>query len=72
MTQPNPLRIKPTPDDIKAARRRVGITQTEAANLLHTTCRVWQQWEAGDRKMHAAFYDLFLRRITEFNNPKAI
>lgn len=61
----NPPRLKPTADDIKDARRKAGITQTVAANLLHTTCRVWQQWEAGDRKMHPAFYDLFLRRSKE-------
>ena len=28
--------------------------------VVHTTCRVWQQWEAGDRRMHPAFWELFL------------
>ncbi len=27
--------------------------------MVHSTCRVWQQWEAGDRKMHPAFWELF-------------
>jgi len=49
----------PPPDDIRAARELAGLTQTEAAALLHTTCRVWQQWEAGDRRMHPAFWQLF-------------
>ena len=51
--------MNPTPDEIKAARQQVGLTQTQAGALLHTTCRTWQQWEAGDRAMHAAFWELF-------------
>ena len=51
--------MSPSPEEIRAARKTAGLTQTAAANLLHTTCRVWQQWEAGDRAMHAAFWELF-------------
>ncbi len=50
----------PTPAEIRAAREDVGLSQTEAAALLHTTCRTWQQWEAGDRRMHPAFWELFV------------
>lgn len=50
---------KPLPDQIKAARQAAGLTQTQAGAALHTTVRVWQQWEAGDRAMHAAFWELF-------------
>jgi DNA-binding transcriptional regulator YiaG len=53
----------PTPAEIRAARLAADLTQTQAGALVHTTCRVWQQWEAGDRKMHPAFWDLFSRRI---------
>lgn len=49
----------PRPAEIRAARERADLTQTEAAALVHTTCRVWQQWEAGDRRMHPAFWHLF-------------
>lgn len=49
----------PTPDEIKQARTHAGLTQTQAAVLVHTTCRVWQQWEAGDRRMHPAPFELF-------------
>ncbi len=49
----------PNPSDILEVRKNLGITQTDAANMLHTTCRVWQQWEAGKRKMHPAFWELF-------------
>ena len=50
----------PTAEEVRQARQAAGLTQTQAAELLHTSCRVWQQWEAGDRKMHPAFFELFL------------
>ena len=49
----------PSPAEIRAARLTAGLTQTAAGALLYTTCRVWQQWEAGDRRMHPAFWELF-------------
>ena len=49
----------PLPKEILDARKRLGLTQTQAAAMLHTTCRVWQQWESGKRKMHPAFWELF-------------
>ncbi len=49
----------PKPGDIRAARDAAGLTQTAASALVHTTCRTWQQWEAGDRRMHPAFWELF-------------
>lgn len=49
----------PAPDSVRAAREAAGLTQTEAGAIVHTTCRTWQQWEAGDRRMHPAFWELF-------------
>ncbi len=49
----------PSPEEIRCAREAAKLSQTAAAALVHTTCRTWQQWEAGDRKMHAAFWELF-------------
>ena len=49
----------PTPQQIHAARVAAELSQTAAGGLVHTTCRVWQQWEAGDRRMHPAFWELF-------------
>jgi len=50
----------PSPDEILGERFNARLTQTAAAALLHTTCRTWQQWEKGDRRMHPAFWELFL------------
>jgi DNA-binding XRE family transcriptional regulator len=57
------LSRNPSPDEVKATREWAGLTQTEAGEMVHTTCRAWQQWEAGDRRMHPAFWELFRRKI---------
>lgn len=49
----------PTPEAIRTAREAAGLSQTAAGALVHTTVRTWQQWEAGDRRMHPAFWELF-------------
>ena len=54
----------PTPDEVRAAREEFGLSQTTAASLVHTTCRTWQQWEAGDRRMHPAFWELFRLKVS--------
>jgi len=48
----------PAPEAIRAARQAAGLTQTQAAELVHAGLRSWQQWEAGDRRMHPAIWDL--------------
>lgn len=53
----------PTPAEILAAREAAGLTQTAAAGLLHTSRGAWAQWEAGDRRMHPAFWELFRLKI---------
>ena len=49
----------PTPEEVRAAREASGLSQTAAAALIHCTLRGWQEWEAGNRKMHPAFWELF-------------
>ena len=51
--------MPPVPDDIRAARTAAGLTQTKAGDLVHASLRTWQQWEAGDRKMHPGLFELF-------------
>jgi DNA-binding transcriptional regulator YiaG len=51
---------EPEPAVIRATREAAGLSQTAAGAIVHTTCRTWQQWEAGDRRMHPAFWELFL------------
>jgi DNA-binding transcriptional regulator YiaG len=49
----------PAPGDIIAARQAAALTQTQAASLVYGSLRTWQQWEAGDRRMHAGLWELF-------------
>ncbi|MCW5287482.1 helix-turn-helix domain-containing protein [Verminephrobacter eiseniae] len=54
----------PTPVEVWAARERSGLTQTEAAALVHGTLRAWQGWEAPEgepaaRRMHPGLWELF-------------
>ena len=52
--------MAPTPDAIRAAREAAGLTQTRAAELIYSTMRTWQDWEAGKRAMHPGLFELFL------------
>ena len=49
----------PTPAEIRTARKDAGLTQTEAAHLIHSTLRTWQDWESGKARMHAGLWELF-------------
>lgn len=50
--------MKVSPETIKAIRVAYGLTQAEAANLIHCTTRSFQRYESGDRVMHPAFAEL--------------
>ena len=52
-------RKSPAAETVKAARQAAGLTQTAAGALVHTTCRVWQRYEADERRMHPAMWELF-------------
>ena len=55
----------PLPAEIIAARKAAGLTQTDAAGLVCGSLRAWQQWEAGDRRMHPGLWMLFGLRTEE-------
>lgn len=42
--------IPPTPAQIRCKRRKHGLTQSQAAALVHVTLRTWQMWEAENVK----------------------
>ena len=53
----------PTPAEITALRASHGLTQAKIAQLLHANDRTWRQWEAGDRRMHPAFWELLKLKL---------
>lgn len=46
-------------ENLREARIKAGLTQSQAAGLVHVTTRAWQNWESGDRVPHPAFVELF-------------
>ena len=55
----------PLPAAIQSARAAAGLTQTQAGDLIHTSCRNWQKWESGESRMHPAFFELFLIKLVD-------
>lgn len=50
----------PKPAAIRAAREVSGLTQTQAAALVYSTLKTWQDWESGRHWMHAGLWELWL------------
>ena len=50
---------QPTPDDVRAARLSAGHTQAEAAELVGYHTRSWQKFEAGEKAMRPASFELY-------------
>lgn len=70
MTAGKVLPPAPDPQTIRDARIKAGLTQGQAALLVNTKWRVWQQWELGLRRMHPAFWELFLiKLLRRHRNP---
>ena len=63
---PKGLCSNPAPAEIVELRKGFGFTQSFCASLVFNTLRNWQQWEAGDRRMHPAFMELFKIKATAF------
>ncbi|EJK6085920.1 helix-turn-helix domain-containing protein [Pseudomonas aeruginosa] len=61
--------MSPSPAEIRAAREAAELSQTAAADLVHSKLRTWQQWEAGDRRMHPGLWELFRLKIATLSPP---
>ena len=49
-----------TPQEVKDARAAAGLTQAQAAKVIHKQILAWQRYESGDRGMDYALYELFM------------
>ena len=58
----------PTPQEILAARKAAGLTQTQAAGIVGVKLRAWQYWEAGGRTMPTSAWELFLIKAGKSQN----
>jgi DNA-binding XRE family transcriptional regulator len=57
--------LRPTADVVRPARKAAGLSQTAAADLISVSLRAWQAYEAGDRAMPLAAWELFLLRTDQ-------
>ncbi|MFN5512447.1 MAG: helix-turn-helix domain-containing protein [Burkholderiales bacterium] len=63
----------PTPAQIVYWRKgKMGMTQSEAARMVHVTLRAWQWWESGHREMPIGLWELFLIKIDQHPNYKLV
>ncbi len=46
----------PTPEEVRACRG--ALTQDQVAALIYTTGRTWRTYEAGEKRMHPASWEL--------------
>jgi DNA-binding transcriptional regulator YiaG len=58
----------PTPAQVRKAREEAGLTLEQAGELVYTSWRSWQNWEAATdsaehRRMHPATWELFLLKV---------
>lgn len=51
--------MNPSPQEIREARVKAGLTQAKAGEIIGATRRAWQEWEGGRRNMPAAKWELF-------------
>jgi DNA-binding transcriptional regulator YiaG len=52
---------QPTPEEIKEVRKKAGLTQQQAAELVHRAAGSrWREWEGGKYGIDLAVWELFL------------
>ncbi len=51
--------MNPSPEKVAQARAAAGLTQRQAATLVHGTEAAWRSWESGLRRMHPGLWELF-------------
>lgn len=59
---------QPTRAEVRAARLKAELTQTQAGELVHASLKTWQNWEsegAEGRKMPLAAWELFLIKTSQ-------
>lgn len=47
-------------DDLKALRKKLGLSLAEAARQVEVTPRTWARWESGERAIPTGAVKLFL------------
>lgn len=61
-TRPSMTTEAPAAEDLRALRRRLGLTQAQAAALALVSPRAWIKYESGERVIPAPTWALFRLR----------
>ena len=61
---------RPTPEEVKQARKKAGLTQQQAAELLGVGLKGFQHCEYGIRVMPASTWELFLLKTDQHETLK--
>jgi DNA-binding transcriptional regulator YiaG len=64
------MESKMTPEQIKAARHTLGLTQTAFGKLLHAALSTVQHWEDGSKNMQGATAELLGIKLKEHELSK--
>jgi len=56
----------PTQAEIKTARKKAGLTQAQAAEVIGKKYRVWQYYEAGKFEMCPVLFDYFVDKTKKY------
>ncbi len=52
----------PKGSELIAAREKFDLSTVEAAAIIYSTSRSWQEWEADRRRMHPQLWEAFLAK----------
>lgn len=65
---------EPRPEELRKYREAAGLTQEQAATLIYTSPRNWQNWEQGhgDRRMPASAFELFMLKTGQYSRLHAL
>lgn len=55
----------PDAETVRAARIDAGLTQEQAADIVHVDVRSWKYWESGERPIPAARWELFTLKLAQ-------
>lgn len=64
--------MNPTAKQVKSLREKCGLTQTQAANMIYKTLRIWQKYEKGQTPMDPALWELFQLKTIISQNQNGI
>ena len=59
------FKASPTKAEIRKARERADLDEAQAAAVIHCTQNGWIEWESGRRRMHPAFFELFVIKTSK-------